>query len=156
MLKNALKMLYLIAHFQKYFTGEAPRTPPCREVRGRKSSWKIRGWGRKSSYWELYTPLGAWEVNFLNLNILIVEKLILTDISVLLILSWASVSWEPISFSLWCPILTFSFSSCSLNKLRLQIVTVILSVNINVMLIHAYSLYKSFLYPIKERRKIKH
>ena len=80
---------------------------------------------RKSSYWELYTPLGAWEVNFLNLNILIVEKLILTDISVLLILSWASVSWEPISFSLWCPILTFSFSSCSLNKLRLQIVTLI-------------------------------
>jgi len=41
MLKNALKMLYLIAHFQKNFKGEAPRTPRCREVRGRKSSWKI-------------------------------------------------------------------------------------------------------------------
>ena len=50
-------ILYLIAHFQKYFQGEAPQTPRCREVRGRKSSWKIGGWGRKSSYWELYTPL---------------------------------------------------------------------------------------------------
>ena len=30
----------------KNFPGVAPR---CREVWGRKSSWKIGGWGRKSS-----------------------------------------------------------------------------------------------------------
>ena len=29
--KNALKMLYLIVHFQKNFMGEAPRTPRCKE-----------------------------------------------------------------------------------------------------------------------------
>ena len=29
--KNALKMLYLIVHFQKNFMGEAPWTPRCKE-----------------------------------------------------------------------------------------------------------------------------
>ena len=38
MLKNALKMLYLIAHFQKISQGE---NPPCKEVWGKKSSWKM-------------------------------------------------------------------------------------------------------------------
>ena len=54
MLKNALKMLYLIAHFQKNFTGEDPRTPRCQ---GKEIKLENRGVGKEIKLLgTLYTP----------------------------------------------------------------------------------------------------
>ena len=49
-------MLYIIAHFQKYFPAEAPRTPRCREV-WEKIKLENRGVGKEIKLvGTLYTP----------------------------------------------------------------------------------------------------
>ena len=58
-LAKMLKTALFNSPFSKKFPG---RSPLYREIRGRKSRGKMGVWGRKSSLWELYTPL-VWFVS---------------------------------------------------------------------------------------------